>query len=59
MDMPKLEGRLFTDIAQDAKDADVVVLVTNTAAEAGVVLFAVEGGLASGASNCNTIDERR
>jgi 3-hydroxyisobutyrate dehydrogenase-like beta-hydroxyacid dehydrogenase len=52
----KAGGKAVTDIAQDGGDADVVVLVTNTAAEAGVVLFAVEGGLASGESNCNMID---
>jgi 3-hydroxyisobutyrate dehydrogenase-like beta-hydroxyacid dehydrogenase len=46
----KAGGKAVTDIAQEARDADVVVLVTNTAAEAGVVLFAVEGGLASGES---------
>jgi len=44
----KAGGKAATDIAQEARDTDVVVLVTNTAAEAGVVLFAVEGGLASG-----------
>jgi len=46
----KAGGKAVKDIKTEAADADVVVLVTNTAAEAGVVLFAIGDGLAAGKS---------
>lgn len=47
----KAGGQAASDIIQEASDAEVVVLVTNTAAQAEVVLFAGNGGVASGKSS--------
>lgn len=46
----KAGGKAVEDAKTEAADAEVVVLVTNTAAEAGVVLLAADNGIASGKS---------
>jgi 3-hydroxyisobutyrate dehydrogenase-like beta-hydroxyacid dehydrogenase len=44
----KAGGKAASDVVQEASDAEVVVLVTNTAAQAEIVLFAGNGGVALG-----------
>lgn len=44
----KAGGKVASDLAKEAADADVVVLIPNTALQASAVLFGGEGGISAG-----------